>query len=543
MARRTSPQRRRTGKTTKVNASFGRRLRISLAILASVPVLILIIGVVGYSCVFSWLQGDGFRQFFIEKLRDTTGARQVYIPQNLTVEESSLLKLPRIEMKDMGIVSEMSVHDLHARPECSALWHRILRFSQFSSDELFITLQLGNSTASPKKKLRSANSRGKKTQTTTPNGVESKGRGFFKSIQMHNFTAYYADTNFRTPIGEFKLQGYKLAVASHPHPSQRVWNLKLENGRVTTPTSMLPQCGLKNAELLMGGEPLVLRSSRFLLSPGELYASGTYSRRSGLWTARLELRQADLEHLLSGKLKQSLLGSLNGDFSLSGQGETGEWEMSGKLWAENAAVSGLSLLSELRIPNRPNLKKIELQQASCNLKFPYCDPQHNIGEALLWDNIDIRAKGDILRLKGHIITGIDGSLSGSLRLGLPLSTLSSLGLPDSPLTEHLFSKESSAPNFVWITINLSGTINDPHEDLSARLSSLISQKSTEIKSRVNDAIRGLIFPIAPQQQPSEIPTPDENERRDEEKESSSQPQEVPIHSAKNIINSGLNLLL
>ena len=540
MAPRTNSQRRR--RKAKTITPLSRRLRLFFIVLISLPVLILVTGVIGYFYAISWLQGNGFREFLRETLRNTTGAQQVNIPQNLIVADSDLLKLPLIEMKNMGIVSNMSIRELHARPERAALWQRILRFSQFSSDELSITLRFSSPHDSAQKSPPAVSAAKGRTHADSPTRTGNKHGGVFKSIQMHGYTAHYADTDFFTPIGEFHLHGYKLTVASHPHPSQRLWNLKLENGRITTPWSLLPQCGLKSSELLVGGDPNVLRSCRFLLSPGELYASGTYSQRSGLWEAQLELQNADVSKFLSNDWKRCISGSLNGDFSLSGQGKTDEWEASGKLWAKDATISDLPLLSKFQLPGMSPYKKIVLQKASCDLKFPYSDPQHNINRALLWDNIDIHAKGDILRMTGRVITGTDGSLSGSLRLGIPLNMLSLLGVPDSPLTDHLFSKESGAPNFVWITINLSGTISDPHEDLSARLSTLFSQKSVEVPAQVVNALRGLISPPAPPQQ-SRGDATEKDEGQDESKNPAPQPQKTPTHRAKDIINSGLNILL
>lgn len=537
MVRRTSSQRRR--KNARTSVSRTHRLRNCLIILISLPALVFIVGAIGYSYMFSWLQGDGFRHFFSQTLRKTTGAQQVNIPQNLTVVDSNMLKLPLIELKGMGAVSEMSVRDLHARPERSALWKRILRFSQFSSDELSVTLNFGNShQSSPRRDSSSATISEKKEHPVSP--AKSNGGGFFKSIQMHSFIAHYANTNFHTPTGEFRLQGYKLTVSPHPHSSRRVWNIRMENGRVTTPSPLLPQCGLKNAELLVGSDPYVLRSCCFLLSPGELYATGNYSRSSGLWEAQLELQNVDASKLLSGEWQRRISGSLNGEFSLSGQGKTGDWEASGKLWAKDASLSDLPLLSSLRLPGNSPYKKIELEKATCNLKFPHADPQHNIERAVLWDNIDIRAKGNMLRLTGRIITGTDGSLSGSLRLGIPGNILTVLGIPGSSLTDRIFSRNSDAPDFVWLTINLSGTLKEPHEDLSARLSALLSQKPAEIPAQALDALRGLISPAAPPQQPSNATDKDEEQ---DEKDESTPPQKTPTRSARDLIHSGLDILL
>ena len=541
MARRMNSQRRR--KNTRVSAHRTRRMRNFLIVLISLPALICVAGAIGYSYMFSWLQGDGFRRFLSETLRNTTGARQVYIPQNLSIADSDLLNLPLIEIKNMGVVSEMSVRELHARPERAALWKRILRFSQFSSDELHIALRFTpppNSAQKPRPAISGAES---KTRALTDSPARSKSShgGVFKSIQMHGFTAHYADTNFYTSAGEFQLQGYRLTVASHPHPSQRIWALRLENGRITTPWTFLSQCGLKSADLLVGGNQNVLRSCRFLLSPGELHASGTYSPRSGLWEADLKLQHADVRKLLSGDWKKRVSGSLNGNFSLSGQTETSDWEASGKLWAEDAVISELPFLSKFHLPDKFPYKKIDLQEASCDLKFPYSDPQHNISHALLWDNIDVRAKGDILRLTGHIITGTDGSLSGSLHLGIPSNILSLLGVSDFPLSDHLFNKKTEEPNFIWLVINLSGTIDDPHEDLSARISALLSQKSAETRAQAVEVLKGLLSPPLPPQQPRS--TTDKNGEREKEKTPVPTPQKTPVHNAKDIINSGFKILL
>ena len=120
----------------------------------------------------------------------------------------------------------------------------------------------------------------------------------------------------------------------------------------------------------------------------------------------------------------------------------------------------------------------------------------------MFDNIDIRTQNDKLRVSGHVIIEQDGKLHGTIRVGInkkiveeftalttePVRSLVSLIIP------KLFNATGDA-GFYWVNINLSGTTDKPHQDLSARAKEVVASLNpvdtlTEAGSSILQTITG-----------------------------------------------------
>ena len=55
-----------------------------------------------------------------------------------------------------------------------------------------------------------------------------------------------------------------------------------------------------------------------------------------------------------------------------------------------------------------------------------------------------------------------------------------MALPQEELTDKLFTASGDDSNYLWLNMNLSGTIDEPKEDLSIRVSTLIGNSLTSL---------------------------------------------------------------
>lgn len=78
------------------------------------------------------------------------------------------------------------------------------------------------------------------------------------------------------------------------------------------------------------------------------------------------------------------------------------------------------------------------------------------------EGLELLSEG-LLKVKGHM-TAKGGNLSGSLEIGLPEHSVDAVG--SGPL-QDLFSP--SEGGYQWITVQLSGTLNEPKDDFGAQL--------------------------------------------------------------------------
>ena len=522
-----------------------RARRIALGFAIAFGFIVLMVGV-SYLCLLGWLQGDDFRERIGNFMQKLTHAEQVAIPENLQIDGGKLT-LPQFTLRKTKFFEELSIGKLHVGLDRLALLKRILRMNQFSAEELRLIIRTDhrehNEPGAPNIDKKPTPSAPGQTGTRKANSSPAYGsHPFFKNVQAHSFEAHYTDTSIIHENREYGLTGYRLVATPYPKGGKDAWTLNIENGRVVSPFSWLRESGVKTATVRWVGDEVRLTSCRILLSPGNISAKAHYKLSTGQWKARIDVQRAGVERILKPDWRKKLTGVLVGHIDFAGQAQQ-EWGANGELRMEDGIIEGLPLLSELKLHGTTPYRTLQIEKASCKLSFPYTDAQHNIHNAWLWDNIELRTRGGSLIVHGRVITGQDGSLSGTLRIGVPQQLLAELGLEQTPLTAQLFNAPIELPGYVWLHMNLSGTFDDPHEDLSVRLSTILQQSISSIPGAAVQSMQKVLHNFIPS---TKVPTP--ATQQDDTKEPHHSTPAVPlpeksVEKAGELIQKGLNLFL
>lgn len=175
---------------------------------------------------------------------------------------------------------------------------------------------------------------------------------------------------------------------------------------------------------------------------------------------RANFSQVPIRSWLPAEWKEHLAGNAFGDLHWAGKDP--------KL--ESSSGEGSLRVSDGRIDDLPVLEKVaELAQKKsfehlalndCSLRFGWKYPKIDI------KNIAIEERGKF-RIEGEI--SIDQRrLRGTIRLGLTREYLDWL-----PNPEEVFSQKEG--DYLWTNVRLSGTIDDPGQDLSPRIIELFKQ--------------------------------------------------------------------
>lgn len=515
-------------------ASVKQRIRRILIWLGILAAALLLICTGGYLFFMSWLQGDSFRRYLSGQLARTSGARTVDVPHNLTVDGGHMT-LPEFTLQEAPFFRSLSVQKLHLEVDRGALLSRWLKFRHFSVEALQITL-------------------GKPTEPLAAQPEDAKAAkpagGFLKGIQAPSFKCENAVTSFVTGENDqqkFTLSGYKLSAIPKRKGAEDAWTVKLENGRILTPFSWLRTSGLENATILYQGKDIRLQEARILLSPGKLNATGHFNAQTGLWKARLDIDKANVARILNADWKKRLTGELCGYVDMEGEFPAA-WQAAGSMKIINGKLEGLPILSDIELNGSAPYRTLTLEEASCTLRYPYAEPELGIRDAWLWDNINIRAKGGALLVKGRVLTGMDGSLSGALTIGIPARILAELGLSKSPFISQLFNAPVAVPGYVWLHVNLSGTLSAPQEDLSVRLATILPQALPDMAERAVKSLQPMLHSFLP---PGILPAVADDAATDEKTEGDTdskkgQKPDTPEAPAKrpirNAIKTGMDLL-
>ena len=166
---------------------------------------------------------------------------------------------------------------------------------------------------------------------------------------------------------------------------------------------------------------------------------------------------------LPAKWKEHFSGSAFGELHWTGESPKLEHSSGeGSLRVRNARIDGLPFLEKLaELARKKSFEHLDLND--CSLGFAWRYPKIDIRD------IEIEEKGKF-RIEGEI--SVESlSLRGEVKLGLTREYLDWL-----PNPTEVFNQERSG--YLWTTVRLSGSIEQPQQDLSGRIVELFKKSPT-----------------------------------------------------------------
>jgi hypothetical protein len=221
-----------------------------------------------------------------------------------------------------------------------------------------------------------------------------------------------------------------------------------------------PELDVQRIHLLITKQLLALYDLDLKSGDGTIHGSGA-TAISGEKHADFSFKWSELpvREWLPKDWNDNVGGLANGDAHWTGSDyKLAAAPIAGKIDIEQGRLRNLKLLDEIaRIANHPDLAVLELSECRSNFKW-------HEGECELKE-IAIEQRGKF-RIEGEIIFG-KRSLGGTIQLGI-----SSLYLDWLPNPEQIFKPHGG---YFWTTVHLSGTLDNPKQDLSPRLLSALKE--------------------------------------------------------------------
>ncbi len=430
-------------------------------------------GFLCYAQLLSYLQGTGFRDTLQQELANKAQAESAEISGTLGID-ANRVSLREFTLQRPGLLKKLTGSSIHAELNRSALLDKKLHLTRLILEEGSLSLDLDRRGEALPPVRRS------------PSGFLSRLAPTHAELDQLDCKDFNADIHYGGQL--YTLSDSALSATPAPRHSMRGWELRLSNGRLHTPLPLLGDCNLKGATLTLNAKASTLRDARFMLSPGELVIHAVRENANGNWSAELRANSVDIARLIGPDWKKRLGGVLYGRLRADGT-DDGLRQAEGTVSLQQGVIEGLPFLSNLPVGNSYPYRSLRLEKATARLSYPHADAARNIRNAWLLDNIDLRAEGGRLRVLGHALVDADGSLAGTLLIGLPDSLAASLAPEDSTLRQRLFNAEGEK-GYLWLRLNLSGTLSAPQEDLSVRLMTLISSALPDAAS----TLRKLLLP-------------------------------------------------
>ncbi len=463
---------------TRRHGGGGLPLLARKALLWSAAALIslFILALLGYAQLLSWLQGEGFRSALEKELANKAQATSAEVAGTLGIE-ANRVSLQGITLARPALVQGLEARNIHAELVRAALLDKELHLTRLMVEEGTLTLDADQS-----------------GEELPP--VRKKATGFLSgfaptSARLDRFECKDFHANLRFGGRDFALADSSLTARPAPRQGKGAWELRLSNGRLHTPLPILGNSSLKTATLTLGNKSMALSDARLMLSPGELIINAVREQDKGNWSADIRTNSMDISRLIGEDWKKRLSGMLYGRLRADGSAE-GLQRAEGRLSLQQGVLEALPILENLPVGDSYPYRSLRLDKATAQLSYPHADAARNIRQAWLLDKIDIRAQGGWLRVQGHALVDADGSLGGTLVIGLPERVAASLAPAGSTLYQSLFNA-TGEEGYLWLRMNLSGTLSAPQEDLSVRLTTLLSKALPQ----ATDTLRQLLPTTSP----------------------------------------------
>ncbi len=468
--------------------------RVLTWVLIGMSALIVLL-IAAYYQLLAHLQSPDFCRSLSKHAQNALKAEQVSLRDTLQID-GNRITLGEASAVKSGAIEKASARGISMEINRGALWDRCLSLSKLTIEEgelhlAFVEPKANKTHKAPPpagKHKKQADQQSPQHKTAAHPANDSSGGSFINNFVPNQFSLHFfeckdSDAHIQLGSSRYSLHACTASATPQKKLGSNSWQINLENGRFHTPFSFLRDTSIKNATLIASPREINLVESRLLLTPGELRVRGTYTTVTKRWSAVLRANKANVARILNEDWKKRLHGELYGELELAGRG--GELTRSaGYMSLQKGVLEGLPILSQIPIGDTYPYRSLPLEKAECRLSFPYNDPHHNLRNAWLMDQIDVRGSNGLLQIQGHIIIGSDKSLGGTLRIGLPAGRLA---IPQINTIGKLFEPEDEH-GLLWLKINLSGTLDAPQEDLSIRIATIMGQTLPQLPG---SAVQGL----------------------------------------------------
>lgn len=473
------------------NGKAWKRLGLwAFAVLGGLSVL----GIVAWYQALAYMQGESFRRSLEEQLEQQFRAQRVGLNSTLSIDGERVNE-EGLFVEQAGNLRSAKAGRVSLEIDRSALLSRRLNIRKVSVEEAELLFEQ-KPLKQPEKPKKGAAAAVSSPAAPAPAAPAEEKKSFFslQGWEMELLECKDTELTYRRGQDDYSLQGCTVTTVPMKKGG---WQHTAENGRLHTPFALLRGASVRTATVQQDAAGLSLTDCRIMLYPGEMRVRAHQDAATQKWSANIALNKASIAPLLQGDWKKRVSGELYGKATLTGeQGNITAGE--GTISLQEGVLEALPFLSDLPSEGGYPYRHLELDKAECRLSFPYAAPEHNIAEAWLFDNINIRSKNGLLRVQGHVIVGTDGALGGTLTIGLPKNAVSAL--PMAELVKGLFNGRGEE-GYLWVNINLSGTLDEPEEDLSVRCAALMQNAlpaaALQAAATADQMFRALLSPPKP----------------------------------------------
>lgn len=251
--------------------------------------------------------------------------------------------------------------------------------------------------------------------------------------------------------GEASLTGMRVNVS--PGGAKKAYRVDVDGGKILLPGKFLKQIDIDRVRLRYQDEAVFITdASATIFDGGRIDATGEWSGETKQFTLEGTAKGIQAEKLLNENWAKRITGEVSSSFTVDGR--TGLPVANGTMTIDKGVLTALPMLDALAAyADTRRFRVLALNEARTDWQWKK--------DELVLSNLVLSSEG-LIRVEGRLAIR-DQAIEGIFRLGLAPGTLASI--PGAE-TDVFLPGESG---LLWTVVHLTGTLDDPKEDLTNRL--------------------------------------------------------------------------
>jgi len=422
--------RRRNGQT---RSSWLGRIVIGL-----LGAVVLVIGT-GYLMLRNYLHSDGFRKFLSGEVSRAANVKGEFSPfrwDGLAVDTAAF------EATGGGPLAILHADGLHTEIGFGGVSRGVWELNGTSIRRLEVAV---DTTRKPDTEVP--------PEVKVPVTKKERPRPWYPSeVEVSGLEV--RDLNVAATLKEGKVASARnLRVKVEPEGGKKNYRAEIVGGQIQLPGDFLPGIELEKVKARIQEKAFFITSaSASVWGDGKLEMTGEGDLERKSYAFEGNANNIACEYLLNDSWAKRVTGQLSSDFVV--ESVSGEPQAHGSLKVDNAVLTALPVLDALAAyADTRRFRVLNLNEATADWRWKR-------GEITL--NKLILSSDGLVRLEGNLVIR-DKELDGMFRLGIAPGTLASI--PGAE-TDVFVAGEKG---LLWTNVRVTGSANDPKEDLTERL--------------------------------------------------------------------------
>lgn len=410
--------------------------------LGKAAVWLLVLAVIGlgagYGLLRRYLHSDAFRLFLSAEAGKAAGVTGEFAPfdwKGLAVDTESF------EARGAGPVTGLRADGLHTEIGLGGVRRGVWEILGSNVRRLEV----------------SVDARKRPDETPPPRikpGVAPKGKpaGWFpKEAELQGIDV--RELVAKVVLNEGLATANGMNVHAEPVGAKGAYRAEIEGGTIRLPFAMVPELRLDRARLrYQDGRVFLTEATVAAWDSGRIQGTGEWDMASRRFFIEGDVTGAKCENVLNPDWAKRLTGDVTSTFALNNR--PGFPQADGKLAIQNGVLTALPMLDALAAyADTRRFRVLTLNEARTEWRWKK-------GELVLTDLV--LASEGLVRIEGGM-TLRGREMDGVFRLGLAPGTLATLPGAET----DVFAPGERG--LLWTTLRITGTLDDPKEDLTNRL--------------------------------------------------------------------------